>query len=166
MFDCQRIFGTAVDEDLGGGGGIRTDQHAFQHLERHAFHHGTVHERAGVSFVGVHDKNFFRGVFRRKETPFHAGGESRAAASAQTGFLDHVHHFRRRMFTGFLERTESSVGLVFFQILGVDPSGKTGHTEFFDRGPFGRNGETSVFTQAEDRIDRSVIGFDRGIKHA
>ncbi len=50
------VFGTDVEEAAMGADGEAADEHAFNHVQRIAFQHAAVHERAGVAFVGVTDK--------------------------------------------------------------------------------------------------------------
>ena len=58
--DRQRIFGADINESLGRADGVGGDGHAFEDAVRVAFQNATVHERAGVAFVGVANDVFVR----------------------------------------------------------------------------------------------------------
>ena len=62
---------------------------------RVTFQNGTVHERAGVTFVRIADDILFVTGLVLLELPLDTGGESRAAASAQTGSLDLINNILR-----------------------------------------------------------------------
>jgi hypothetical protein len=84
----QRILGPAVDVALVGADGPRADHHALEHGVRVALQDATVHERAGVSLVGVTQDVLLVALGLGGELPLEAGGEARAAAAAQAAHHD------------------------------------------------------------------------------
>ena len=89
-FEDLRAFRKfAADVDVGGVRVEREtgDHHALDQLVRILVNDVAVLERAGLGFVGVADQ-IDRPLFvRLDEAPFHAAGESRAAAAAQPEFF-------------------------------------------------------------------------------
>ena len=86
--DRQRIFVADIENAF-----VRADRHRGQRqplddAERKRFENHAVHERAGVAFVAVADHIFDVARLLADDAPFLAAGKSRAAASAQAGFLD------------------------------------------------------------------------------
>ena len=71
--DGQRIFGADINESAIGAGRVRADDHAFEHAVRVAFDDRAVHERAGITFVGVADDVLRLGRDFRHEFPLEAG---------------------------------------------------------------------------------------------
>ena len=59
------------------------DHHAFEHTMRVAFHHASIHKRAGVALVAVADDVFHGLLLRTHLRPLASGGKSAAAATAQ-----------------------------------------------------------------------------------
>ena len=94
--DCQRIFGANVDQRLVGANRARRDHQAFNHAVRIAFHHGAVHERAGVAFVAVADDILLGRILNARRFPLASGRESAAATAAQAGFEDRLADLLRR----------------------------------------------------------------------
>jgi hypothetical protein len=84
----ERILGAHVDERVAGADGARRDHQAFDDAVRIAFHHGAVHERAGIALVAVADDVLLRRILHSRRVPLAAGRESAAAASAQPGVED------------------------------------------------------------------------------
>ena len=86
----ERVLGTDIDDAVVRADRVAADGHGFEDGVRVAFEHGAVHERARVAFVGVADDELFAFGLGGRERPFLAGGEARAAASAEVGSGDHV----------------------------------------------------------------------------
>ena len=164
MLDGERVFCAAVDEELGRAGRVGSDEHAFENLERDAFHHGAVHECARVAFVGVHDEDLFGDLLCGEEGPLHSGGEAAASASAESGLFDGVDNFGGLHCGGFFESVETAVCLVFFNVAGDDASGETGHIERLFLSAFFGNCEASVFGESEDVFCCCVGSFDGGVE--
>ena len=86
-----------------------------------AFHDGAVHERAGVAFVAVADDVFLVVLGSEREFPFEAGGETAAAAAAETG-VDHglADLFRGHLGDGLAGADVAVAGDVFLDVVGLD----------------------------------------------
>ncbi len=93
--DGQRVLGPAINIAFIGSHGVGADHHPFDDGMRVAFQDGTVHERTGVSFVGIADNIFLISRRSRAETPFQPGGESAAAAAAQARLFHFIDHLGR-----------------------------------------------------------------------
>ena len=78
--------------------GVTRDNHALNQRVRVVHDDVAVFERAGFAFVRVADNIFRTGQGTGHEAPFQAGGEARAAATAQTGCFDFVNHVVLRCF--------------------------------------------------------------------
>ena len=120
-FDGQRIFGADVHDAFVGADRASRDHHAFQHGVGIAFHDGAVHERARVAFVAVADDVFLIVLGGEREFPFEAGGETAAAAAAETG-VDHglADLFRGHLGDGLARADVSFAGDVFFDVVRLD----------------------------------------------
>ena len=125
--DGKRIFGAHVHVAFGGSGGPCADEHAFDHGVGIAFKDGSVHERAGIAFVGVAEHVLGFGLFGSHELPLEAGGEACAAAAAQARG---VHFFQR----GFAAHADglgnaliAAVGDVFKNVFRVDAAAVAQH---------------------------------------
>ena len=81
--DGNRVFGADVDVALGRADGVAGDGHCLQHDVGVALEDRTVHERAGVAFVGVAADILLVGLIDRREAPLPPGREAGAAAAAQ-----------------------------------------------------------------------------------
>ena len=104
-----------------GPGGDTGDHHALQHAVGFSFHHGAVHERAGVALVAVADHIFDLFLLAQHLRPFPPGGEAAAPSAAQTGIGDLIHdllrgHVKQRLFHGGVAANRD----VFPDGLGVD----------------------------------------------
>ena len=82
---------------------------------------GTIHERAGVAFVGVTANVLLIRVVAARKFPFEAGGEARTAATSQTG----VEHGLDDLLGGHLGEnlTQSGIAVlcdVVVDLLGID----------------------------------------------
>ena len=84
------------DDAVAGAGGVARDDAALHERERVRLQDRLVVERAGVALLAVAEDVLLRGGVAREEAPLHAGGERRAAASAQAGVLDLVERLLRR----------------------------------------------------------------------
>ena len=86
-----------------------------------AFQNGTVHECAGVAFVGVAADVFLIGFIGCRKGPFPAGGEACATTAAETGSKHHVDDLLRGHFSeDFAQRLIAVHGDVLVDIFGVD----------------------------------------------
>ena len=83
-FDRQRIFRADVDDACLRSDRITADRHCLQHRVGIALQYRTVHECAGVAFVGVADDELFSRGLLRGELPLASRGEASASAPAQT----------------------------------------------------------------------------------
>ena len=77
-------------------GGIAGDGHAFQHRMRIEAQDVAVLAGARLGFVGIAEDVLLHAGALGHEAPLQAGGEARAAATAQPGTLDHLDHLFRR----------------------------------------------------------------------
>ena len=75
--DSQRVFGTDVDETLGGADGVGADEHTLEDGVRVTFEDGSVHESTGVTLVGVADDVLLSTGSVVAELPLQTGGETR-----------------------------------------------------------------------------------------
>ncbi|MPM97239.1 hypothetical protein SDC9_144412 [bioreactor metagenome] len=162
--DRHRIFGAAVDEQLGRAGGVGGDQHAFEHLVRNRFHQRAVHERARVALVGVADQDLLRCVFGGEEAPLGSGREAAAAASAQAGELHFVHHFGGSHGKRAFEPVIAAVGGVVLETGGVDFPGQRQNFDEFAGFAGGRNFEPVFLAEREDVVDVAFVGPDVAVK--
>jgi hypothetical protein len=97
--DRVRIFRAAIDHAFGGADRYSRDGHAFDEQVRIAFHQHAICEGTAVAFVGVADDVFLAALCFGGGAPFDAGGESCAAASAQSRlrhFLDDLFRSERK----------------------------------------------------------------------
>ena len=85
-----RIFRAQIDVAAGGAHRESRDGHALDEHERIAFHDHAVGVGAAVAFVRVADDVFLVGSGLQNRLPLDAGGETRAAAPAQSGVGDFV----------------------------------------------------------------------------
>jgi len=118
----QRIFLPTIDETLARAHGETGNGHALNHRVRIAFQNGPVHERAGVTFVGVADDILHVAGGFAAQLPLEAGGKAAAAAAAQPGFLDFADDFLRR--PGAENAGQGAVavaGDVFLDFFRIDP---------------------------------------------
>jgi len=81
--DGHWIFGADVEKSLMGAEGESGDDHALDDVQRIAFQHAPVHERAGVALVGVADQVADRIVGRGAHFPFLPGRKPAAAPAAK-----------------------------------------------------------------------------------
>ena len=119
--DRDGILGADIDIAVVGTDRVGHDGHAFQDRVRVTFQNGTVHKCARVTFVRVADDILFvtRLVFLK--LPFDAGGESRAAASAQTGGLDLINDILgAHGLENFMKRLIAADANVLVDVLGID----------------------------------------------
>src|SRR5690554_6365971 len=83
--------------------------------------HRPVHERSGVTFVGVTANVFLITDGLGSKLPFRTSGEPGAAASAKTGFFKEVYNLIRFHLSENLgQRPVSVMGDIFINILGVN----------------------------------------------
>ena len=129
--DSDGVLSTDVDVALVGIDGITSDAHGFQDGVGIAFQHGTIHERAGVAFVGVADHVLVGGLVDSSELPLEAGGEAGAATAAQAGLGD----FFDDLLAGHLGEDLAQGGIavhgdILLDVLRVDDAAVTKrHTE-------------------------------------
>ena len=131
--DGEGIFGTDVDETLGGADGVAADGHSFDDAVGVTLEDGAVHEGAGVTLVGVADDVFLVGLVFGAEAPFDAGGEACAATAAEAGLGDLVDnllgsHLGQALGEGFV----AAAGDAFLDVLGIDKAAVAeGDTDLF-----------------------------------
>ena len=114
--DSDRILRTDIDVALGGADRVACDRHRFQNDVGIALENGTVHERAGVAFVGVAADILLICVVACGEFPFQTGGEARAAAASQTG----VEHGLDDLLGGHLGEDLAQSGITVVSDIIVD----------------------------------------------
>ena len=88
--DGHRVFGTDVEEAFLRADRVAADHHAFDDVQRIGLQHAAVHERAGVSLVGVADDVARLFVSLAGHGPFLTSRKSAAAASAELGSRDFI----------------------------------------------------------------------------
>jgi hypothetical protein len=100
-------------------GRVARDGHAFDHRMRIEPQDVAILAGARLGFVRVAENIFLHASALGHETPLQAGGETRAAATAQPGPLDHFDHlFRRNLFFDDPAQRAVAAGL---QIIFVRP---------------------------------------------
>ena len=88
---------------------------------RIALKNTSVHECAGVAFVGVADNVFLVSLVCGGEAPFESGRESAAASSAQTGILDYLDNLLGcKLGKALCKSLIAVVCDIFIDILGID----------------------------------------------
>ena len=90
MIEKIAILAANVDVAALRAHGQRADHHALDHRVRIVLENQAVFAGAGLALVAVAEHVFRLGRLLGYKRPLHAGGESRAAAAAQTGILDLV----------------------------------------------------------------------------
>ena len=128
--DRQRIFRPAIDVALMGADRLGGDDHPFQNRVGVRFQDAAVHEGARIPFVGVAENILH--VSRRSggKFPFHARGEPRAAAAAQTRDQDLLNDLIRRHFGQGLDHAGIAVpGDILIDFLGVNESAVAENTK-------------------------------------
>ena len=120
-FDRQRVFGADVHDAFVGADRASGDHHAFEHGVGVALHDGAVHERARVAFVAVADDVFLVVLGGEREFPLEAGGETAAAATAESG-VDHglADLFRGHLGNGLARADVAVAGDVFLDVVRLD----------------------------------------------
>ena len=120
-FDGQRIFGTDVHQTFIGANAITANGHGFEHRMRVAFQNRTVHESAGVAFVGIANHVFLIADRFVGNFPFQASWKATAAATTKTRIFYDLDYFIRSLFgkTGS-EGSITITGNVFFNIFRID----------------------------------------------
>src|SRR5579884_1042620 len=94
-FDCQGIFRANVDVSFVSSDSIGGYCHAFQYAMGVAFQNAAVHERAGITLVGVADHKFTRPASLGNGAPLQASGIARATATTQTTARDLINDLAR-----------------------------------------------------------------------
>ena len=88
-----------------------------------ALQYGTVHERAGVTLVGVAYHIFLSAAVGFDGVPLKPGGESCAASSAETGDLDLFDDLVRGHGGHYLSCSLVAAGSdILFDLLRIDPA--------------------------------------------
>ena len=91
--DGERVFAAHIDKGFLGPHRMAGDGHAFEQVERIAFHQHPVGEGRAVALVGVADDIFLRARRSAHGLPLDPGGKPRPASPAQARsdhFGDHV----------------------------------------------------------------------------
>ena len=86
---------------------------------RVAFQDASVHECAGIAFVGIADDVFLAPYGIVHELPFGAGGKAAAPTSPEAGFLDFVDDVETVHGDGLLDRRVAAGGDVVFDAFRV-----------------------------------------------
>jgi hypothetical protein len=121
MLDCQGIFGPAIDVSLVGSHGVGAEHHSLDDRVRISLEDGTIHEGAGISFVGVTDGIFLRPRRLATELPLESRGESAATPSAKARglhFLEHV--LGRHFLEGFRQSHVPIPSNVLLDVIRID----------------------------------------------
>ena len=98
MPNGQRILRANVEIALASPDRVGCDRQALQHAVWVGLQHQPVHEGAGITFVAVADHVLGQSGSAGSiglcpaERPLQPGRETRTAAAAQPGLLDHLHH--------------------------------------------------------------------------
>ena len=140
-----------------------SNQHTLQHLMRHAFHKGTIHESSGIALVGITDKDLFVSLFRGEETPFRSRGEAAASAPAETGNLDSGNSLFGSHGKSFFQPFITAVCHIVVKIGGVDASGKSQHLDQFFFLAERRNFKAFFCIQSQDLLH--IILFHIAVKN-
>ena len=90
------VFCTNVDVTFVSTDRVTGDRHRFENCMRVAFENGTVHECAGVAFIGITYNVLLACGLCFCKGPFSACGEACAAASADTGVENGLDNFLGR----------------------------------------------------------------------
>ena len=115
------ILSADIDITNACADGIAADGHSFQHRVGVAFQNGTIHESTRVTLVGVADHVLLVSLGSGGELPLLAGGETSAAAAAQTGFQHFVNNLLRGHFRQGLAQSAIAVeGDIFVDVFRVD----------------------------------------------
>ncbi|VTR70068.1 hypothetical protein DESC_780256 [Desulfosarcina cetonica] len=119
--DGQGILGPHIDVAPGGAHGVAGDGHALDHPVGVALQNASVHERAGISLVGIADHvldGLPRLVDRR---PLQAGGKSGPAPAPKAAGGDLVDDLpRAHLSQGLVERFVATRGDIAFDAFGFD----------------------------------------------
>jgi hypothetical protein len=122
-----RIFGAGVDVALRRADREAADRHAFNQRERIALHDHAISERAAIAFIGVADDVFLIGFRVGSCLPLYTGGESGAAAAAQTGFGDFLERRGVANLDSALEALEAAMGDVILHRQRIDNAAARKH---------------------------------------
>ena len=117
----ERIFCADVNVALRSADREAGDRHGLEDGVGIALERGAVHVGAGVALVGVTDHVLLALGLLHGELPLHTGGESRAAAAAETR-LEHLIDdlLGRHLEENLLERLVTVAGDVILDLLGID----------------------------------------------
>ena len=91
----QRILRPHIDVALRGADGVAGDRHRLDDAVRIALQDASVHECAGIAFIGVAEHVLPWALGLPAELPFESGWEPGPAAPAEARPLDDVNHFFR-----------------------------------------------------------------------
>ena len=119
--DGDGVLSADIDVAFAGTDGIAGNGHGFDDGMGIAFEDGTVHESTRVAFVSIAGHILLVADRVVGELPLQAGGESAAAAAAQTGLEDFINDFLtghggQRLF----QSTVAVHGQVFINVLRID----------------------------------------------
>ena len=112
--DRMRILRARVDVALGCTYTQASDGHAFDQHQRIVFHHHTIREGAGVTFVSITNDVLLRRRCRAYRVPLDTGRESRATPSAQTGLSHLFNDLLLAHLQGFLQTSKAFMCTVVF----------------------------------------------------
>jgi len=145
------IFGADIDVAFGCAHGDAGNGHAFDEDEGIALHDHAVGVGAAIAFVGIADDVFRLARRLQHGLPFDAGGETRAAAAAQTRLRDFVDDGSAGHSERVGQAAEAAMGLVVLDRQRIDDAA-TGE------------GETLLLLQEGDFLGRPKIEFVLGIR--
>lgn len=120
--DRVGILAAQVDESAGRADGIRGNDHAFDEAERVTLDEHPVGERAAVTLVGVAAHPFLVAGRGADGLPLDPGGESGAAAAAQTRCGQLGDHVRGVHCQGTPESGQAVMVLVGREVGRLDPA--------------------------------------------
>ena len=104
---------------------VAADHHGFNHGVGVSLHDGAVHECTGVSFIGITNYVFIRGVKLTGYLPLHSGGETCAAAATEAGGLYIGQNLKAVPLETLSQGLVSVTGNVFTDVLRIDETAVT-----------------------------------------
>ena len=119
--DGKGVFRPDVNQPPVCPDAVSANRHGFDDRVGVAFHDGTVHEGARVSFVRVADYVFLVILVAAGELPFQPRGETAAAPASEPGAFDFVDDFLRGHFReAFAQGGVAVASDVFLDVFRID----------------------------------------------
>ncbi len=115
------ILGSNINVAFVRADGVAGDEHAFQNGMRVAFQNAAIHERAGISFVGIADDKLAVAWGQAGEAPLHPGGEAGSPTAPQTR-VDHDTNqgVGRELLHGILDCFVAALGNIIVDRFRID----------------------------------------------